>query len=264
MRGEDFDRSQVVVEVLEDLEFRYPEAPETRYVVPRGVRLRTGEAGCVLGMSGSGKSTVMTLLAGLRPFSRGRIRYALAGGEAVEVSAADWRRAVGPELWGRIGFAFQRPEMLRSLTAAGNLGLVARTDGTPSLFTEAEWGEVAGSRVWRLSGGQVQRLGLIRAFAAAPRLVFLDEPTNNLDRDNRKEVAEFVRRHRRGRALMVVSHDEAFVESLAIGHRFEVKNQIGGGGRTRTLTPVAAGAAEGGVEVPAARPAPAGAEGGRA
>lgn len=228
-------RSRVVVEVLEDLEFSYPESRNCRYVVPAGLRLLDGEAGCVLGVSGCGKSTVMTLLAALRPFERGRIRYSLSDRRVVEVSSENWSRKVGPKLWGQIGFAFQRPEMMRSLTAGANLELFSRDGGSPVLFTEKDWSRIVDSRVWQLSGGELQRLGLLRAFAKAPRLAFLDEPTNNLDRGNRKEVAEFLRQRRQGRALMVVSHDHSFVESLAVDRIFTMEERKESEIQIRTL-----------------------------
>ncbi len=245
--------SKAVVEVLEDLEFSYPQRPECRYIVPAGIVLRAGEAGCVLGVSGSGKSTVMTLLAGLRRFARGRIRFELADGHCLEVAAESWSRRIGPRHWGQIGFAFQRPEMIRSLTVAGNLALVARGGVRPVLFTDDEWQQVINARVWRLSGGQVQRLGLIRAFAGGPRLVFLDEPTNNLDRGNRDDVAAFVRQRRAGRALMVVSHDTSFVQALEVDRLFALEECRDGSGWTRTLTPAVRGAAAEQADQQAAR-----------
>jgi len=213
-----------VLEVLEEVEFRYPRDPLHRYSIPAGLRLHRGEAWCIHGISGSGKTTLMTLLASLRRLQKGRIRYQFSDGSAVDVHPASWPSVVGPDLWRRLGFAFQRPELLRSLTVAGNLELVSERNA-PSLFNADEWAKIADSRIWRISGGQVQRLGLLRAFGPHQGLTFLDEPTNNLDLSNRQEVIEFVRQGRRDRGLIVVSHDDQFLTGLEADRLLVVKEQ---------------------------------------
>lgn len=231
-------KSDPAFEVFSDLEFSYPETPNCRYVVPKGTLLRRGEAACILGVSGSGKSTAMTLLAALRPFSRGQIEYRLGSDEPTEVEASSWDRQVGPALWGQIGFAFQKPELIRSLTVAGNLALVGLGDSKPPFFEDEEWASIAKARIWKLSGGQIQRLGLLRAFGTDPELVFLDEPTNNLDRANRDEVAAFVSSQRSERALVVVSHDERFIQALQFDRLFAIEERAQGNLQLRTLVPV--------------------------
>lgn len=229
-----------VLEVVAPVSFHYSKDPKVTYEIPAGLALAADEAWCIYGISGSGKSTLMTLLAALRRFRQGRIRYAFPAEPAVEVSPEGWEDRVGPELWRRIGFAFQRPELIRALTVADNLALVAgraSTNGSP-LFTSHEWGEIARSRVGRISGGQIQRLGLICAFGPGQSLVFLDEPTNNLDRRNRQAVADLVRDRRKGRALVVVSHDDDFIRTLDIDRVFEVaERRQGDGAVRRVLTP---------------------------
>lgn len=216
--------SSTILEVLEEVEFRYPEDPRCCYSIPAGLTLAAGEAWCLYGVSGSGKSTLMTLLAALRRLGQGRVRYHF-GEEIVEVTPATWDQAVGPDLWRRIGFAFQRPELIRALSVADNLRL-ALGNGTlarPELFPENEWKGIAAKPVWKISGGQIQRLGLLRAFGRGQNLVFLDEPTNNLDRRNRGAVAEFVQAHRETHALVVVSHDDDFIRTLEVDRMFNVE-----------------------------------------
>lgn len=235
-----------ILEVIDEVEFRYPEDERVSYVVPAGLALHTGEAWCIRGVSGSGKSTLMTLLAALRRFARGRIAYGFEDGSPMVVSPESWRRHVGPALWRNIGFAFQRPELIRALDVADNLALVAGNGAVPSLFEEEEWKRIQRSRVWEISGGQVQRLGLLRAFGAGQDLVFLDEPTNNLDRRNRADVASHVADRRRDLGLVVVSHDEEFIDTLEVGRVFEIEDEtLPNGGIRRRLAETAAGAAPG-------------------
>lgn len=215
--------SKTILEVREEVEFHYPEDAHCIYSIPAGLKLSLGEAWCLHGISGSGKSTLMTLLASLRRLKRGAIRYWFDVSR-VEVAPEVWESAVGPCLWRRIGFAFQRPELIRALSVEDNLRLALGTMeiSQPPLFDEEEWKRVSSSPVWEISGGQVQRLGLLRAFGLGQSLVFLDEPTNNLDRRNRQAVAEFVQAHRKTHALVVVSHDEEFIQSLEIDRMFEI------------------------------------------
>lgn len=231
-----------VIEVLEEVEFRYPEDSRCSYAIPAGLTLSVGEAWCIRGVSGSGKSTLMTLLATLRRLERGKVRYRFTGGDVVEVAPQGWDATVGPDLWRRIGFAFQRPELIRALSVADNLRLALDNGelAQPDLFTADEWRSIAASRAWEISGGQVQRLGLLRAFGRGQDLVFLDEPTNNLDRRNRQAVAEFVQAQRGSRALVVVSHDDDFIRTLAVDRRFDIdETPAPGGGIRRALDPAA-------------------------
>lgn len=228
-----------ILEVIEDVEFRYPEDEGVSYIVPAGLVLHRGEAWCIRGVSGSGKSTLMTLLAALRRFIWGEVAYSFEGEPPVTVSPESWRHRVGPGLWRRIGFAFQRPELIRALDVTDNLALVAGNGAGASLFGDQEWERIAHSRVWEISGGQIQRLGLMRAFGADQYLVFLDEPTNNLDRRNRAAVADYVARLRRGRGLVVVSHDDEFIDTLEIDRVHEIRETTApDGGLRRSLTEI--------------------------
>jgi putative ABC transport system ATP-binding protein len=238
-RGETMRKDEVLrVEV--ELGFRYPRDPECVYRVPAGLALGRGEAWCIAGESGCGKSTVMALLAALRRPEQGRLGYRFGGEEPVEVAAEAWGQRVGPVLWRHIGFAFQRPELVRALSVVENLRLVHGDGALPlaPLFGDSEWRQLAAARAWEISGGQLQRLGLLRAFGAGQDLVFLDEPTNNLDPRNRAAVAAWVREQSRDRALVVVSHDRPFLDSLEIDHFLAIEDRsLGQGRRVRTLRP---------------------------
>src|SRR4051794_23291550 len=101
------------------IEFSYDSHPYT-YRVSEGFSIDVGEIICVSGVSGSGKSTILTMLAGLRRLSKGRIRYKLNYDQCFTLVPG---KIFGPVLWGQIGFSFQRPELLNSLTVEGNMKL---------------------------------------------------------------------------------------------------------------------------------------------
>ncbi len=232
-------KNQPVLATREKVEYSYPGDEQYVYVMPSGLELHIGESWCLYGISGSGKSTLMTLLASLRRLSRGAISYRFRNARPCLVSPQTWEHTVGPRLWRRIGFAFQRPELIQALNVGDNLKLVHGSAAIDeSLFTAEEWRQIARSRVKQISGGQIQRLGLMRAFGYAQDLVFLDEPTNNLDRRNRKSVAELVRQKSRDRALVVVSHDDDFIRHLTIDRVFTIREHPQPDGRVcRLLEP---------------------------
>jgi len=225
------------------VEFSYPKDDDHTYRIPPGVELVAGRSYCIFGVSGSGKSTLLTLLASLRTYNRGEIDYVFDDSRSFTVTASNWRQQAGPRLWANIGFAFQRPELIKTLTVEQNLELTrsASRDDVEQLFNiEKEWAEIRGSRIWKVSGGQTQRLGLLRAFGRGQRLVFLDEPTNNLDRDNRDAAAHFVHSQQNDRAIVVVSHDQEFLRLIDVDTTFRIEERVDANGhKTRILSTTA-------------------------
>lgn len=218
---------ETLIEVLETVNFLYPEEQKYFYCIPKGVIISQGGTYSISGVSGSGKSTILTLLAGLRRFVKGAVAYHFSPYEdkKIVVSSQNWSKNVGPDFWGNIGFSFQKPELLRALPVKMNLEL-ALGDKTEemalALFEPAEWDTIRYSRTWKISGGQIQRLGIIRAFGQNQNLVFMDEPTNNLDRDNREKVVNFISTYGTNKAIVLVSHDKPFLDMLNIEVAFEV------------------------------------------
>jgi putative ABC transport system ATP-binding protein len=171
-----------------------------------------GEALAIVGASGSGKSTVLALLAGLDSPSAGRVEL-----DGHDLFALDEDRRA--ELRGRImGFVFQSFQLLPALTALENvmlpLELAAREDA--EALARAMLGRVGlGERLQHypkhLSGGEQQRVALARAFVVRPKLLLADEPTGSLDAQSGSGVIallfELNREH--GTTLILVTHDEA-------------------------------------------------------
>jgi ATPase subunit of ABC transporter with duplicated ATPase domains len=71
----------------------------------------------------------------------------------------------------------------------------------------------------------MQRLGIIRAFGANQNIVFMDEPTNNLDKSNRKKMVDFIQKYRHNKSIVFVSHDKPFLDMLKIDTTFEVREE---------------------------------------
>ncbi|MBK1648845.1 ABC transporter ATP-binding protein [Rhabdochromatium marinum] len=176
-----------------------------------------GEAVAILGASGSGKSTLLGLLAGLDRPSGGEVWLC---GQPLSELDEDGRAALRE---GQVGFVFQNFQLLPTLTARENvlLPLELATGRYPDADARAADAlaavglqERAGHYPRQLSGGEQQRIALARAFAPAPRILFADEPTGNLDADTGARIIELLLRLRAdaGAALVLVTHDPALAE----------------------------------------------------
>jgi NitT/TauT family transport system ATP-binding protein len=183
------------------ISYRYPRAKAD---VLRGISLTigAGERVALVGRSGTGKSTLLHLIAGLLQPTSGEVR---ADGEIVR----------GPSP--RRVMMFQQPSLFPWLTIAENaaLGLrfTGRRAGAPQRVAEllalVELGDVADRNVQDLSGGQQQRVALARSLAISPEVLLLDEPFSSLDAFTRRNLQRDVREIaiRLGLTLLVVTHD---------------------------------------------------------
>jgi len=161
-----------------------------------------------MGPNGSGKTSLIRLAAGLVAPTAGRITW---GGRA--------------EPFGRrIGMLFSRPMMLRRSAAANvNYALAAagtarrdRTERVRELLQAVGLEALADRPARRLSGGEQQRLALARALARDPEILFLDEPTANLDPASAKAVEDIMANATRSNVKIVMAtHDVGQARRLA-------------------------------------------------
>jgi putative ABC transport system ATP-binding protein len=166
----------------------------------------------VVGPSGSGKTTLLGLLAGLDVPTHGTV---LLDGEDLTKLSED-RRA---QLRGaKVGFVFQSFQLIPTLTALENVQvpLELRGDaGAPARARELLARVGLGDRVHhfpnQLSGGEQQRVAIARAFSNAPRLLFADEPTGNLDSETGAHIVELLETLNREShtTIVLVTHDLA-------------------------------------------------------
>jgi molybdate transport system ATP-binding protein len=172
----------------------------------------------LFGASGSGKTSLVNMIAGLLRPDRGTISL---DGEVLDDTATAihlpaWRR--------RIGYVFQDARLFPHLDVAHNLDYgrrMNRLDDDPAQrarVTELlDIGHLLDRRPGKLSGGERQRVALGRALLSKPRLLLLDEPLGALDEGRRAEILPYLVRLRdEARIPMVyVSHDPAELRQLA-------------------------------------------------
>ncbi len=172
--------------------------------------LQRGETVAIVGASGSGKRTLLSILAGLDTPSSGRVL--LAGQDLfalAEDDRAEWRAR-------QLGFVFQNFQLLTHLSALENvmlpLELAGRRDARAAatrMLQRVGLGERLGHYPRLLSGGEQQRVALARAFVVEPAVLLADEPTGSLDSATGDKVMElmFELNREQGTTLVLVTHD---------------------------------------------------------
>ncbi|AQA00540.1 ABC transporter [Sphingopyxis sp. QXT-31] len=183
----------------------------------RGIDLSVaaGESVALLGPSGSGKSSLMAVLAGLERASGGTIH--VAGTDFTTLDEDGLARARR----GRIGIVLQAFHLLPTMTALENVAVPLELAGHADPFgrAAAELEAVGlGHRLThypaQLSGGEQQRVAIARAMAGEPAILFADEPTGNLDTATGHAIVDllFSRGKALGATLLVITHDPELAE----------------------------------------------------
>jgi putative ABC transport system ATP-binding protein len=174
--------------------------------------IEPGETLALLGPSGSGKSSLLMVAAGLEGPTAGRVR--IAGSDLThmgEDALARFRRD-------HVGIVFQSFHLIPTMTALENVAVPLELQGARNAFERARSELDAVGLDARcdhypgqLSGGEQQRVALARAIAPEPKVLFADEPTGNLDTATGSEVADllFALHARKRTTLFLVTHEEA-------------------------------------------------------
>ncbi|MDA8410335.1 MAG: ABC transporter ATP-binding protein [Treponema sp.] len=183
-------------------------------VILDGLNLRVdaGQSLAIMGASGSGKSTFLTLVGGLDRPDAGHIRV-----ENKDIVNFD-ERALGDYRSRFVGFVFQFHYLIRDLSASENVALPAMMAGesrksamnrAAELLGELGLGDRLNHVPSKLSGGERQRTAIARALINKPRLVLADEPTGNLDAANAGVVGGllFSLPKSFGTTLIIATHD---------------------------------------------------------
>lgn len=188
--------------------------------------VEAGSTAAIVGPSGSGKTTLLGLCAGLDRATSGSVRI---NGVDLTPLSEDERAALRNR---EVGFIFQNFQLLPTLTALENVMVPLELQGQSNPRAEAldllervGLGERHDHYPTQLSGGEQQRVALARAFSNAPRLLFADEPTGNLDEDTSDTVEQllFDLNQEADTTLVIVTHD------LNLAHKTQRVVRLKGG-----------------------------------
>ena len=172
--------------------------------------VKQGESLAIVGPSGSGKTTLLGLCAGLDNATTGRV---VLTGATLNDLDEDEKAAVRNE---NVGFIFQNFQLIPTLTALENVMIPLELQGQSNARQRAnELLERVGLQgrldhyPSQLSGGEQQRVSLARAFCNAPKILYADEPTGNLDDETGTKVEDllFELNREQGTTLVIVTHD---------------------------------------------------------
>ncbi len=176
------------------------------------LEIPTGSFTMLRGVSGSGKSTLLSIIGGIEPATSGRVLI-----DEQDVSLLKGRKRADFYRH-KIGFIFQGFYLQPQLTIGENIALMGTFAGMLKKEREARAKELAemlgidevlDSLPAEVSGGQAERACAARAMFMNPEIILADEPTNNLDPENAKNVIEMLKKIQQdtGATMIVASHD---------------------------------------------------------
>ena len=165
----------------------------------------------IIGPSGSGKSSMLYVMGGLKVATSGEVLYkGVDLGKMPTDKRAKLRRK-------EFGFVFQRGYLVEYLSVIDNI-LVPQNDGTLKLRKKAEEllerlgiAKLARKMPYQLSGGQRQRVTIARALISKPEVIFADEPTAALDHKSAFEVMELFSEYAKEKLVVIVTHDNSIL-----------------------------------------------------
>jgi lipoprotein-releasing system ATP-binding protein len=176
--------------------------------------IKENEKIVIYGRSGSGKSTLLNLLSGLDTYSDGEISYKNYKYNNQHKQLTQLRK-------GSMGFVYQFHHLLKEFTSIENVALGSMISGenkkrslkkASDILDKFGLSERLNHFPSQLSGGEKQRVAMARALINKPDLIFLDEPTGNLDKDTSKEVINYLNQltNEFKSSIIVATHDPEF------------------------------------------------------
>jgi len=188
--------------------------------VVKGVSLAVdaGEFACLIGKSGCGKTTLLSLLSGLEKATKGHV---MLNGKEINGASEDALALFRRE---NVGFIFQSFNLIPTLSAWENVALPLfpikmtseeRRRRATELLNKMELGHRIEHLPSALSGGEKQRVAIARALINHPKIIFADEPTGNLDSSTGEAIMGILNKlHREeGVAILMVTHEDELAKT---------------------------------------------------
>jgi len=206
--------------VTKNASYRYPDAEADEYAL-RDVSLsfEKGKLYAIRGRSGTGKTTLLSLITGLEHCTEGSFIYKVKNFKNLNLDRFRSRE---------IGVVFQSYNLLPYMTTIENIILSMDVSGVKiadkrkkALELMASVGlkeKYANRRVLRLSGGEQQRVAIARSLSYTPEMIIADEPTGNLDKQTETEIMEIFRNlaHSDNKCIICVTHSQHVADSADV------------------------------------------------
>lgn len=195
---------------LENISFRYKGVEQEPVLKEVDLTIKEGEWVSILGPSGSGKTTLLNIMGGLQRPTTGAIAFRETNYETLSLDEIQaFRRK-------KIGFIFQHYRLFNQYTVLENVMIPQMPfqrkkeieKRAKELLTEVQMGHRLNHLPEQLSGGEKQRTAIARALLNEPDVLLCDEPTGNLDGENRDKLLELLKSlNHQGKTIIVVTHD---------------------------------------------------------
>ena len=200
--------------VLEMNNIRYSYDNKRNVLNGINMALEEGKMYAILGQSGCGKTTLLSLLGGLDSPIDGQILY--DGQDIEKLGLANHRK-------NNVAFIFQSYNLIDYLTPKENVALTAKLSPQPILERVGLTEEECKRNVLKLSGGQQQRVAIARALASDTKVILADEPTGNLDEDTAAEIISILKEcaHEMNKCMIIVTHSNDLAKQADIIFRLK-------------------------------------------
>lgn len=196
-----------------DLTLKYKDGHKENLVLDNvSLTIESGENVVLLGPSGSGKSSMLYLLSGLKKPTTGSIVYNNTSYEKCSRKQfTDLRRTM-------FGFIFQMHFLIPYLKVIDNVLVGAQKfnehyrQRAMLLLEELGIAQYAKKRIFELSGGERQRVAIARALISEPDIIFADEPTASLDHETAVDILRLLKKFKETTTLIMATHDTSILE----------------------------------------------------
>lgn len=205
----EIDKDKVILSI-QNASYRYSDAEENEYAL-RDVSydFEKGKIYAIRGRSGTGKTTLLSLISGLERCTEGTILF--DGKNLKDINLDTYRNS-------QIGIVFQSYNLLPYMTASENIILSMDASGGKIENKKQKAIELmesvglksnyADRKVLRLSGGEQQRVAIARSLSYNPKMIVADEPTGNLDKQTEAEILDIFKKlaHEEDKCVIIVTH----------------------------------------------------------
>lgn len=209
-----------VILSIQNVSYRYSDALEDEYALKNvSYDFEEGKIYAIRGRSGTGKTTLLSLITGLERCTEGKILF--NNQDLKDINLDKYRNS-------SIGIVFQSYNLLPFMTASENIILSMDVSGIKEINKKEKAIELmksvglkkefADRRVLKLSGGEQQRVAIARSLSYNPKVIVADEPTGNLDKQTESEILEIFKNlaHKKNKCVIIVTHSENVCDSADV------------------------------------------------